>query len=268
MPRLRDRAVCLRQWDWSETSQTLLLLTRQFGLLRGLAKGSRREGSSFCGGVEPLTVGEVHAIARPPGQLATITSWDLHQTCPAMRRSLRVYAYGMYLVEILSNALSEGDPHPVLFDGLVSLLGALDGTDADPARLVRYQWLALDDLGFRPQLQGDVADGGAALAQAPTYAFDAHLGGLTIDRPGTERRGLWRVRSETVVLIRSLADRSSDPGDTTQSGWSQRAILRANRLLAAYFAEILGRELLTVAMAFSAESAGEESPSQGDPRAR
>ena len=42
MQTIEDNAFCLRRWDFSETSQTASLLTRDHGVLRGLAKGAKR----------------------------------------------------------------------------------------------------------------------------------------------------------------------------------------------------------------------------------
>ncbi|HAC09503.1 MAG TPA: DNA repair protein RecO, partial [Phycisphaerales bacterium] len=52
MPTIRDEAVCVRHWDFSETSQTVSLFLRDHGLVRGLAKGARRERGSFSGGFD------------------------------------------------------------------------------------------------------------------------------------------------------------------------------------------------------------------------
>ena len=56
MSRFKDQAVCIRMIDWSETSQIVALLTREHGVLRGLAKGSKRMSPSaisrFSGGIE------------------------------------------------------------------------------------------------------------------------------------------------------------------------------------------------------------------------
>ena len=65
MPAIRDEALCIRHWDWSETSQTVSLFTRTHGLVRGLAKGSRREKSNFSGGIELLTRGQALFILKP-----------------------------------------------------------------------------------------------------------------------------------------------------------------------------------------------------------
>ena len=42
MPTISDYAICIRRWDFSETSQTVSLFTRESGIIRGLAKGAKR----------------------------------------------------------------------------------------------------------------------------------------------------------------------------------------------------------------------------------
>ncbi|MHC4990131.1 MAG: DNA repair protein RecO, partial [Planctomycetota bacterium] len=64
MPTIQDQAVCIRHWDFSETSQTVSLLSREHGVIRGLAKGAKREKGTFSGGIDLLTVGEVVAITK------------------------------------------------------------------------------------------------------------------------------------------------------------------------------------------------------------
>ncbi|MEY3021187.1 MAG: hypothetical protein RIS86_383, partial [Planctomycetota bacterium] len=79
MPNLVDQAICIRQWDWSETSQTVSLFCRAHGVLRGLAKGARRERGSFSGGIDLLARGEVVAVTKPDRELQTLTAWTLLQ---------------------------------------------------------------------------------------------------------------------------------------------------------------------------------------------
>ena len=86
MPTIRDEAICIRHWDFSETSQTVSLLLRDHGVLRGLAKGARRERGSFSGGFDLFTRGEIVAIVKPGRELATLTEWTLLETFPVLRR--------------------------------------------------------------------------------------------------------------------------------------------------------------------------------------
>ena len=88
MSTLRDEAICVRHWDFSETSQTVSLFLRDHGMLRGLAKGARRERGAFSGGFDLFTKGEIVAIVKPGRELATLTEWTLLETYPVFRRLL------------------------------------------------------------------------------------------------------------------------------------------------------------------------------------
>ena len=55
MPTITDQAIVIRRWDFSETSQTVSLFTRDHGIVRGLAKGAKREKGDFSGGLDLLT---------------------------------------------------------------------------------------------------------------------------------------------------------------------------------------------------------------------
>lgn len=247
MPTLVDMAICVRQWDWSETSQTVSLFSREHGVIRAIAKGSRRADGRFSGGLEVPTLGEIVAIVKSGPVLGTLTAWDLRETFPAMRRSLSAFYAGMYAVDLVHHVLQERDPHPALFDALLGALRSL-GSDApgDTLAAVRLQWAALEETGFRPDLERDALAAGP-LPPSPVYTFAPALGGFTADggrRADTDGARPWRVRAETLGVLRWLADRAGDapPGP--------EAVLRAGRLLAAYFREILGRDLASAAPLF------------------
>ena len=241
VPTVVDQAVCVRQWDWSETSQTVSLFGRASGLVRGLAKGARRPKARFSGGLETLTAGEVVAIVRPGPVLATLTAWDLRETFPALRRALAAFHAGLFLADLVQHAFTEHDPHPAVYDGLLAALRAMSADEgANHAAVLRFQWLLLSEMGYRPDLAVDVLTGGA-LIPAPSYGFVPHRGGLTADAGADRRSGadgrrstpIWRVRSSTVEVLRGLNDAACiDP----------EGVRRANRLLAAYLREVLGRD--------------------------
>jgi DNA repair protein RecO (recombination protein O) len=233
VPTIRDEAVCIRHWDWSETSQTVSLLTREYGVLRGVAKGAKRERSNFSGGLELLTRGEVQVRTKAAGSLSTLTSWDLLESYPVLRSSLSAHRVAMNMADVSGALFEEGDPHPRLYDGLVGSLRGLQSGGQPGMLLVRFQWMALGESGYRPELMRD-ADTGAALPAAAVYYFSARHGGL-VSGPTP---GAWRVRKDTVEVLRGIGGQAAS--DSAGSGESLR---RAARLLASYMTEILGREL-------------------------
>ncbi|MAE67753.1 MAG: DNA repair protein RecO [Phycisphaeraceae bacterium] len=244
MARIRCQAICIRHLDWSETSQVVVLLTPEHGKVRGLAKGSKRMSpgavARFSGGIELLTRGEIVGMTRPSTGLAALTEWDLQDAFGHLRRDLRKLWTAMYAADLADALVGDLDPHPEMFDAMQALLEALADTGAREAALLAFQWSAFDACGFRPRLDHDVHRD-RPLEDVEAYTFDAHAGGLTTaslavtDHGG---RGPWRVRRETVQLLRDL-DGGAVPSQP-------KAIERANRLLCVYIRSILDRQLPTM----------------------
>jgi DNA repair protein RecO (recombination protein O) len=235
VPTVTDQAVCIRHWDWSETSQTVSLFSREQGLLRAVAKGARRENAPFSGGLEVLTRGEMVAIVKPSADLANLIAWDLQEVFPALRRSLTAFYSGMYMADVVQSSVTEHDPHPALFDALLDALRTL-GDGRDGAAVLRLQWAALSEAGYLPELELDVARG-TPLERARAYTFLPRLGGFSASTP--DSGPAWRVRAETRDGLRSLA--GDDPG--VPADVPPETVERASRLLAIYLREVLAREM-------------------------
>jgi len=249
---IQGEAVCVRHWDWSETSQTVSLMTREHGLVRCLAKGSKREKAPFSGGVEIATVGHMVAIIRPSSELALLTTWDLSETMHLMRQELGRYHAGMYVIDLVPRLITDYDPDPEGYEGLRAVLGAL-GSGGDcrsvgevHAWLAWYQWRLLEATGSRPELMVDVVSGEELDAGAEVLGFDALQGGLTRD-PGAGGGGVlsgtWRVRRSTVDLMRQLRD-GAEPGDLSAQAVEQ--LRRLGALLASYIRSLIGSEVGSV----------------------
>jgi len=242
MPRITDDAIVIRELDYSESSQIVVLLTAEHGKLRGIAKGSRRMSPSsiarFSGGLNLLNRGQAVVTTRPHQELAAITEWDLQDDHFGLRRSLPALNATVFAADLLNALLPDADPHPVAYGLLVTLIAAATGQRADEqstsAALLNFQWGLLTDCGYRPELERDVRSD-AALMSARAYSFDPLAGGLTRQ----ERGGDWRVRSTTVALLRSLATGELAVG-------APDALQRANSLLCVYARSLLGKELPTM----------------------
>lgn len=248
MARVETHAICLRHWPFSETSQTVLLLGETTGLVRAIAKGSRRDDPRFSGGVELTDVAVADVIVPESGALATLAGWDLARVFPGVRRHATAFDAAMFSLDFVAGFLGELDPHPESYRALVTLLGELDqgvGGSMFPA-LVRFEWAVLGDVGYRPTLEGEADAAGL-------YRFGPDRGGLGAE-PG-ERA--WDVRAGTVDRLRALGGGWSGAGDGGGDGAGPDALAgervdeRGAALLAAYARELLGRPLAGEERVFS-----------------
>lgn len=242
MPHLSDEAICIRHWDYSETSQTVSLFSRGHGVFRGLAKGAKRAGGRFSGGIDLMTRGQVVAIVKPGRELSTLTDWTLIGTFRSLRTNLDANRAGYYMIDLVQRFIADGDPHPRLYDGLVACLERIDAGEECGPWVLLFQWLALDEGGYRPMLDPGDAEG-------QTVHFSAEAGGISSTG--------WKVRRATLDLLRGVAqfadrwgagDSVSPPATTPLAdevsslarAAPSDAIGRANRLLAAYIRHVMG----------------------------
>ena len=190
MPVCTDQAIVLRLSDYSETSQIVTLFTAKTGLVRLIAKGSRRgTRKRFAAGLDLLEYGEVsYAAARGDAGLGTLTEWIQRDAFTGLRVELVRQYGGLYGVELVSKLTEEYDPHPELFDALLELLrGLADGQGGsrqasqrrvEPAGvIVRFQGALLKAIGYAPVLAGCVGCGKPRVRGTRAY-FSSSAGGL------------------------------------------------------------------------------------------
>lgn len=226
MTILTDTAICLRCWDFSETSQTVSLLTKNNGMIRGLAKGSRRDNGGFSGGFDPLTCGNIVVRLKRGVDLATFTEWNLEQVWWTTRNNLAVNRGSIYMIDLVSRMITDQDPHTNVFDALRSALDRMeDGHDIDWP-LLRFQWALLVETGYQPTLT-------TVSEREPVVAFCSSAGGVVEDTGEIDRV---RVRKETIEVLRMVQD------DRPMQTVEPETLQRANRLLAHYLRDIIGTE--------------------------
>ena len=246
MSRVFDDAICLRERDWSETSQTLVLLTASHGLVRGLAKGSRRERGPFSGGVELLACGIADFVLRNDDRMTPIYGWDLTESFPALRHDLRAFVCAMYAADASARFSPEGEPHPEIYTSLIALLRTLGsqkehGGPWRPDALAAFLWSLLDSTGHRIELEQDALSGKPLPSDLPVLGYLPERGGFTANAD----LGRWKARGTTLdylrLMHRSVSEERLDASDSDTP-------FRVTKLLIATIRELIGQELPSESM--------------------
>ena len=76
MSSQRTRAFVLRSYPYAEADRVVVFFTEEFGLLRGIAKGSRKLLSRVAGALEPLTLVNLMFVEKAGRDLAVITGCE------------------------------------------------------------------------------------------------------------------------------------------------------------------------------------------------
>jgi DNA repair protein RecO (recombination protein O) len=181
MPLVRDRCICLRRTEYSETSQIVTLFARTHGIIRAIAKGAHRRtkagASKFDGGIDLLDNGDAVFTHDPGRDLATLTEWTLREGHLGLRTTLRGMYLALYSGELVNRLVEEHDPHPDLFDRLESTLSELT-TNRRVEAFLAFQLDLLRETGYLAELATCSSCGHAISDREVQLFFSPSRGGV------------------------------------------------------------------------------------------
>ena len=143
----------LRSWAYGESDKIVSLLTRDFGKVRGIAKGAKRSRKRFLNVLEPFTLVQLRFHERPNSPLAFIHACDWVYVFRAITRTLAKIVHASYLVEITDELTRDGDDCLPLFDHLRDGLRFLEENAPSSEFLTAFELTLLRLAGFQPTLE-------------------------------------------------------------------------------------------------------------------
>jgi len=155
----KDRAVCIRATDYSESSQIVTFFARLGGKISAIAKGSKRAKSAFDGPIEVLSLGDIVLAGANREGLATLAEYRQQPMAGGLRKNLFALDSTLFASELLNRLTHDHDPHLVLFDQFTRFLQDIDEMDAAGPRrdillqLILFQLALLHEIGLRPNFK-------------------------------------------------------------------------------------------------------------------
>ena len=147
---LKDEALALRSVPFGNTSRIVVWLSRTYGKLATLAKGSQRERSAFLGQVDLFYTCEILFYAREQRNLHVLKECAPLETRAAFRTDWRACAAASYAAGLLDRAMPFGPAPTGLYDLLADTLDHLAARTPGPAFLPRFELRLLRELGLAP----------------------------------------------------------------------------------------------------------------------
>lgn len=228
-------ALVVRATDWSESSRICTLWTREFGKIRGLAKGGRRLKSKFEVALDLLTTCSIVLLRKSSGGLDLLTEAQVVERFPRLRSDLTALYAGYYIAELLADWTEDYDPHPALFDEAVAALRELGAPPGSTGlRLARFELVLLRELGYQPVLEtcavcGAEVDGGR-------LAFSVGLGGVVCAACQPGQRDLRPLSGGAWQALRMLGE----SGEAWQRDWPAGVRGELRQLLGQYVTYLMG----------------------------
>ena len=123
MALTRCEAVVVRTYPLGDTSRIAVMYSREFGLVRGVAKGARGPKSRFGAGLEPLSVVDVVLYRKDGRELDLLSKIDVLEDWRAT--DLARVAHAQAVLEFVDKLVHEVEPDPRLYDLVRGALHAL-----------------------------------------------------------------------------------------------------------------------------------------------
>lgn len=235
MPIVRDIAVVLRHFAFSETSQVIVVYAQAHGQVRLIAKGVKRSTRKrFAPAIDLLEEGHVAFSPRKESAdaLSILTEWKQARSFAGLRERLDRLHAAQYAAEVTAMLTVEFDPHPGLYDALVDALSRLCDTGDVLRHVVDYQWRLLDGVGLSPRLDACVL----CDRTGPLTHFSSLEGGMvcrSCEGGQVEKRS---VPPDVHALLRSCEAVAG-----TRASFEPRTMREAFELLNYHIAHCAGR---------------------------
>jgi DNA repair protein RecO (recombination protein O) len=152
MPLDQAEAIVLRTSPLGDQDKIAVVLTRDKGLIRGVAKGARKFGNRFGSSLEPMSHVTLFYYEKEHRDLITISGCDLVESFFEIQSDLRTSLTLSYFAELIEEVVPVRAREDVLFRLLLSVLRALR-MKGELGLLTRYfeAWF-LQANGFLPDV--------------------------------------------------------------------------------------------------------------------
>ncbi|WP_158746120.1 DNA repair protein RecO [Acidisphaera sp. L21] len=150
-------AIVLDARPYGEGDALATVLTEEFGAHRGLARGGASR--SKAGIWQPGNLLEVRWVARLSDQLGSFTAELVHPGAALAMDDALALSVLSSACAVAEGALTEREPHPLVFAGLLALITRLPVGPAVLADLVRWEMALLAELGYGLDLTQCVLSG-------------------------------------------------------------------------------------------------------------
>lgn len=248
------QALVLRTYDFSESSLVVTLYTREFGKIKGLAKGAKRPKNPFDFALDLLSLCRVVFLRKSSEALHIITEAKLQRRFRVAESGLPRYFAALYVAELLNLMTDDEDAQPELFDLSNETLIALQGGGDVGLFVPFYELRILDLTGHSPSLATCVSCGEVLRTERAAseeekgpprgnrgaeYPFSLLEGGVLCPRCRPGKRGVVLVSECVLQLMDRL--RQVPPQELAATTVSPSTLGQLRGLLGQYVCHLLGQ---------------------------
>ncbi|MGH7495411.1 MAG: DNA repair protein RecO [bacterium] len=184
MSLVKAEGIVIRSMKMGETSKLVTFFTRELGVLKVVAKGSRASKSRFGAALELLTVARIVYYEKETRELQFLSQADIAERFPNLPVDLEKWGLANACSELIIRSQADIEVKPALYPIFLEALRAMNEPDADARTCFwGFQMKLLGILGVAPNLRQCQRCGTKDLAVVHEqhefhFAFDMARGGV------------------------------------------------------------------------------------------
>ena len=147
-------AFVLRAYDFRETSKIAIFFSRDFGKVKGILKGIRKDPRKFSSSLTPLSLNHIIFYRKRNSEIHLISQCDLLDDFGLSKGMLRSFMSSARVIELVDLLLPLEDPHHTVFTLIFDFLNTLKVNPLDAHLFFQVKILTLS--GFKPRFDACV----------------------------------------------------------------------------------------------------------------
>lgn len=243
MPLFITHAIVIHSFNYGESDKIVTFFTKDFGKLKGIAKGARRSKKRFQNALDLFSHLRLIFFDREGMGLVRAQGCDILNSFPKIREDLKKIIYGNYFLEMVNEMTGEREAHREAFDLLLSFLRSLERTEPQEEQLRMFEIRILSLFGYRPNLKKcplckrDWED----LKGTPAVFFSIERGTLLCGGCSKPANHLVPLSLGTARLIEGISE--MELSKIHRFRFTPQALSESRELLPRFISYQLGKEL-------------------------
>lgn len=146
----KTKALVVHSIRWHETSKIVTLYSREFGLIKVIARGVFRKNSPLAGRLETLNLINALISFKETRELQILTGADLLDSFTSLKTDLERLPYALAILEIIQKVIHPGHKDEVFFDFCLQMIYAVNQSEFPLLVLWYFLLKVASYLGFKP----------------------------------------------------------------------------------------------------------------------
>lgn len=171
----KTEGIVLKVFDFRETSRIATFFTKDYGRMKGIFKGIRKDFKKYGSSLDKFSVNELIYYWHADADLHLVGQCDLKEFFLPVRQEIKRTMAAQYMLELVDAIMPPEEPNPDVYQLMLNFLHSLE-SEKDTNKLVHiFQIKILHLSGFQPHLDSCLICENAVLDKVK---FSMRLGGL------------------------------------------------------------------------------------------